>query len=244
MNTKQNTSLHEIDHFTHLKHIWWGARTRAGQKRYDNKAREFKKYCLQKKGLNVLEVGCGDGEFSKRIVKLLDKSSKLVATDITPAVVKRGKKTIKNKKLVFKVVNLEAMSFPKESFDIVCGVSILHHVNTLKAIKEIYRVLKKGGLIFFTEPNILNPHIFLGLNVKSFRERMEFSPDETAFKRWELKNALKKTGFKHVRVINYDFLHPKTPETLIPVVEKISFLLERTPLIKEISGSLIIFAAK
>ncbi len=136
------------------------------------------------------------------------------------------------------------MAFPKESFDIICGVSILHHINTKKAIKEIYRVLKKSGEIFFTEPNYINPHIYLGLHIDPWRRRMEFSPDETAFKRWELEKALKKVGFKTVTVKNIDFLHPKTPKSLISIVETASGILENVPLVKEISGTLMVYAKK
>jgi len=244
MNTKKNTVHNEIEHFTHLHHIWWGARTPAGQRRYDNKAKLFKKVCRIKSGMKILEVGAGDGEFTKRIVKIVPAKVTVVATDVTPAVVKRGKKEIKRQNLSFKVDNLEAMAFQKESFNIICGVSILHHINTKKAIKEIYRVLKKDGEMFFTEPNYINPHVYLGLHIKPFRERMEFSPDETAFKRWELEAALKKAGFSTVVVKNIDFLHPKTPKSLIPLVETISNVLEFVPFIKEISGTLMVYAKK
>lgn len=244
MNTKRNTVSHEIEHFTHLEHIWWGARTPAGQKRYDNKASLLLKVCTIKNGMKILEVGAGDGEFTKRLIKVFPQKVQIVATDVTPAVVKRGKKTIKNKKLTFKVDNLESMAFAKESFDIICGVSILHHVHTKKAIKEIFRVLKKDGEMFFTEPNYINPHIYLGLHIPSFRKRMEFSPDETAFKRWELEHSLRKTGFRVVKVKNIDFLHPKTPKLLIPFVEKLSTILEYIPIIKEISGTLMVYAKK
>lgn len=244
MNTKRNTASNEITHFTHLEHIWWGARTPAGQKRYDNKAKLFKKVCAIKNGMKILEVGCGDGEFTKRLVKVVPSKVKIVATDVTPAVIQRAKKQIKRKNLIFKVDNFESMKFTKEFFDIVCGVSILHHVNTKRAIGEIYRVLKKGGEMFFTEPNYINPHIYLGLNIKPFREIMEFSPDETAFKRWQLEDTIRKAGFDVAIVKNIDFLHPKTPKFFVPLVEKLSIVLEKLPLIKEISGTLMVYARK
>lgn len=244
MNLNNNSTANEIEHFTHLEHIWWGAKSAAGQKRYDNKASEFKKIIKNRGVIKILEVGCGDGEFTKRLLTVVKPNTKVVATDITPAVVTRGKKLIKNTMLTFKVDNLEAMSFPKESFDVICGISILHHVNTKKALREIYRVLKKGGEIFFTEPNYVNPHIFLGLNISFFRKMMEFSPDETAFKRWELEKMVKNAGFKNTSVSNYDFLHPKTPQLLINPIETIGNILEKIPILKEISGSLIVYAKK
>jgi len=238
-----NRAKNEINHFTNLEHIWWGARSIAGQKRYDNKFKQFKNFCKPKNNLIILEIGCGDGEFTKRLIKL--KVKKIIATDLTPKVIRRAKKEFdKDKKIVFKVDNSEKMKIKSLSMDIICGISILHHVNTFKALKECYRILKKNGQIFFTEPNLINPIIFLGLNTPFLRKRMEYSPDETALIRWRVQDMLEKIGFSEVKVINYDFLFPKTPESVIKDVERLGTLLEKTPIIKEISGSLIIWAKK
>lgn len=234
----------EIRHFTNLPHVWWGARTPAGQKRYDNKAALFKKRIKQKKAIKILEVGCGDGEFTKRLIRVVNHKCKIVAMDITPILIKRANELIKDKRATFKIDDIESMAFPDKTFDIVCGISILHHVDIDKALREIYRVLKKGGEIFFTEPNYLNPHIFLGLHIKPSREKMEFSPNETAFKRWGLERIIKHIGFIDIEVKNYDFLHPYTPKPLIDIVEKISQVAEKIPLVKEISGSLMVYAKK
>lgn len=231
----------EIDHFTHLPEIWWGARSIAGQKRYDKKAEKFRELCRISKDKKILEVGAGYGEFTKRI---MDLGARIIATDITPKVVKTCQRNFKNKNLKFKVEDSNNLSFKSNSFDIVCGISILHHVDTEETLKECFRVLKKGGCIFFTEPNLFNPHILLGLNIPWMRSKMEYSDDETALIRWEVEKLLKKIGFKKIYVKNYDFLHPKTPKGMIHLIEGLSNLLERVPILKEISGSLVIYAVK
>ena len=234
-------SAQEIKHFTNLEHIWWGAKTPGGQKRYDIKAKLFKEYCRPLPTDKILEIGCGDGEFSRRIVSL---KSSIIATDITPAVITRAKKNSHPKNIKFILENAENFKFKTDSFDIVCGVSILHHINIKKALQESYRVLKKGGSLFFTEPNLINPLVFIGLNVDWLRQKMEFSPSETALIRWQVEKLLKDTGFRAVIVKNHDFLFPLTPKPFIKTVSQISSVLEKIPLVKEISGSLIIYAIK
>lgn len=231
----------EIRHFSKLKHIWWGAQTQAGQKRYDYKFNLLKKLCNLKPGARILEIGCGDGEFTKRLIRL---DMDIIATDITPRVISRAEKENKSKKVKFHVANAERLNFKANSFDLVCGVSILHHLNLEKTISEIERVLKKGGYLFFTEPNLLNPQVFLGLNIPFLRKRMEFSPSERAFYRWDIEKKFNSAGFRNVEVNNYDFLHPNTPYKLIPFVKNLSDILEKIPLIKEISGSLYIVGVK
>lgn len=233
--------IQEIKHFTDLEHIWWGAKTPGGQKRYDIKTQLFEKYCQPKPIDKILELGCGDGEFTRRIIGI---KSSIVATDITPAVITRAQKNIHSKNVKFLLDNAENLNFKANSFDIVCGISILHHINTKKALQESYRVLKKGGSIFFTEPNLLNPLISVGLNIDWLRQKMEFSPSETALVRWQVKKILTDIGFRAVMVKNHDFLFPLTPKPFIKTAKKLSNFLEKTPLVKEISGSLIIYAIK
>jgi ubiquinone/menaquinone biosynthesis C-methylase UbiE len=243
MNTKQRDK-HEVDHFTKLDHVWWGLKSVAGQKRYDNKLKKFSSLCHVKNATKILEVGCGIGDFSKRLATLKTPNIHIVATDITPGLIHKAKKLIKNKKITFKVDNLHKLSFKDNSFDIVCGISILHHVDLKKSLSEIKRVLKKDGEIFFTEPNMLNPVNFFGLHIPFLREKMEFSPDETAFTKHFLEKELQRAGFRYTKVLHYDFLHPNTPKQFIPFVEQFGATLEVTPLIKKISGSLIIYAKK
>ncbi len=232
----------EVQHFSELEHVWWGLHSPAGQKRYDNKYKVFKRMCSPKESFKILEVGAGDGEFTKRISKL---KTKIIATDITPKLVSEGRKKFKkNNNIIFKVQDFEKLSFKNNVFDIVYGISILHHVNYEKALKGTYRVLKDDGQIFFTEPNLLNPAIFLGLNIPFLRKRMEYSNDETALVRWRMEKVLHKIGFREVVVVNYDFLHPSTPNFLIRPVETAGGLLEKIPFVKEFSGSIIIWAKK
>jgi 2-polyprenyl-3-methyl-5-hydroxy-6-metoxy-1,4-benzoquinol methylase len=239
MITKRNKN--EIEHFTKLEHIWWGARTPAGQKRYGDKFEMLKKYCGSLKGKKVLEIGGGDGEFTKRFK---NSKAQVISTDITPEVINRGKKHLVFPGIKIQIEDACNLSFRNDSFDIVCGVSILHHVDTLKALMEAYRVLKKGGKLFFTEPNLFNPNIFLGLNIPYLRKKMEYSPDETAFSRFNLSKLLENAGFSKIEVRNYDFLHPLTPKSYIVQMLSLSRKLEQAPLIKEISGSLIVYAEK
>ncbi|AKM83711.1 hypothetical protein A2422_02435 [Candidatus Woesebacteria bacterium RIFOXYC1_FULL_31_51] len=231
----------EIKHFTELEYIWSGQKTPAGQKRYDNKAVLFRKICKPVAKDKVLEIGSGDGVFTKRLKGI---KSQIVATDITPAVIERSKKIIKFEGLTYKIENCEKMSFKNKSFDIVCGISILHHVNTKKTLQECYRVLKDGGRLFFTEPNLLNPIINITTNIKPLRKVMEYSPGEKALLKKDVEKILHDTGFSLVSVKNYDFLLPWAPQSMISFLETAGTVLEKIPFLKEISGSLLIYAEK
>ncbi len=136
------------------------------------------------------------------------------------------------------------MKYRSETFDAVIGKSILHHLPFKKSFKEVFRVLRKGGLIWFSEPNVLNPEVLLERKVKFIGKRLQTTENETAFLRWRLAAMLEKTGFKKVSVKPFDFVHPLVPPCLINPATAVSNLLEKIPIIREFSGSLIIKAEK
>lgn len=109
-------------------------------------------------GKSVLEYGCGLGEISV----LLAKSNAQVTTfDLSPAsvAVTKQRACVNNvgTQINAFVAAGENLPFANESFDIVFGKAILHHVDVNQGWYDIYRVLKKGGKAVFIEPMGMNP---------------------------------------------------------------------------------------
>lgn len=188
----------------------------------------------------VLELGCGTGVFTQKIFNLT--KAYITAVDISPELIDLAKS--KNIPASFLLDDAMNLKFPDESFDVVFGSSVLHHLKMGKALNEIFRVLKKGGRMVFAEPNMLNPQIFLQKNITFLKKHSGDSPDETAILRWRQSNQLITAGFKSIKIFPYDFLHPHTPVNLISFVNSIGSILEKLPFLKEIAGSVIIFGKK
>ncbi len=58
-------------------------------------------------------------------------------------------------------MNAESLDFTDDFFNVVCGISILHHLDLNSSYSELLRVLKPGGKAFFIEPLGHNPFINL-----------------------------------------------------------------------------------
>jgi SAM-dependent methyltransferase len=58
-------------------------------------------------------------------------------------------------------MDCENLDYPDESFDVIYGRAILHHLNLHKANRQLLRVLKKEGVAVFIEPLGMNPVINL-----------------------------------------------------------------------------------
>ena len=94
---------------------------------------------------SFLDVGCGTG----LILRHLPKGS--TGLDINPRNIKQAKLHAPEAKLI--VGDIEKMPFKGKSFDTIICTDVLEHLVDLQnALKEIFRVLKPGGLCIGSVP--------------------------------------------------------------------------------------------
>src|SRR3546814_11149342 len=75
--------------------------------------------------------------------------------DISDVAIERGRAWARQKGLAnvrLEAMNAEAMAFPDDSFDLVLGSGITHHLDIDRAFAEIPRVLRPGGRAGFVVP--------------------------------------------------------------------------------------------
>jgi ubiquinone/menaquinone biosynthesis C-methylase UbiE len=103
-----------------------------------------------------LEIGSGTGYFSLNLLQL-GVLERLTATDISPGMLEQLSETAEGLGLEVETVRTEAeaLPFPDESFDLVFGHAVLHHIPDLeRAFGEFRRVLRPGGAVAFAgEPS-------------------------------------------------------------------------------------------
>jgi len=218
----------------------WNWSSPAGQVRANRRARYFVDVAKITKNDKVLEIGCGTGLFTGKVFELTGAT--ITATDLSSDLLNQAKAKVPQ--ATFLVDDAMKMSFPDQSFDVVFGSSVLHHLDMDVALKEILRVMKKGGRMVFAEPNMINPQILVQKNIPYIKEKLGDSPDETAIVRWKFKKMMQAAGFNNISIFPYDFLHPFTPKPLIGLVNNIGKMVEKLPLLKEIAGSVIIYGEK
>jgi ubiquinone/menaquinone biosynthesis C-methylase UbiE len=106
---------------------------------------------------DALEIGSGTGYFSLNLVQL-GVIERLTATDISPGMLSRLATTadaLGLEDVTTVETEAETLPFEDESFDLVFGHAVLHHIPDLdKAFAEFRRVLRPGGMIAFAgEPS-------------------------------------------------------------------------------------------
>jgi SAM-dependent methyltransferase len=222
-----------------LEHLW-GWSTAAGRIRAARRARFLIDATGLRPGVRCLELGCGTGEFTMRLV---DSGCELTAVDISEASVTRCRERVGDRAKVV-VGNIETgEGLEGREFDAVVGVSVLHHVDVNACLRAIAPLLRGGGRLAFSEPNRANPQVWAERRFEPLRRARHVLRHETAFRASELRGIFEQAGFVVEVAEPFEFLHAVTPPALIKAVLALERLLEATPA-RAIAGSVRVAATK
>ena len=102
-------------------------------------------------GKRVLDYGCGSGENSVILAAL---GAEVTGIDISPELIDLARKRMGVNRTHWnvRVASAYATGESDDSFDIVLGAAILHHLDLEESSREVHRVLKPNGVAVFSEP--------------------------------------------------------------------------------------------
>ncbi len=136
-----------------------------------------------------LEVGCGKGESSLEIVKRFKVD--LTAVDLDPKQVELAKKTLAKTNVKVQKADATKLPFRDSAFDSVVETFVLVHIREYpKALREINRVLKKGGSFF-----LMDQSRYLGWPLSML---LPFDHFDGKFTKKKMMAELEKAGFEIV----------------------------------------------
>lgn len=127
-----------------------------GQEQVSGKLRKALGYWPGEPFGDALEIGAGTGYFSLNLLQA-GAIERATATDISPGMLATLQENAARLGLDVRTAAAEAETLPfaDESFDLVFGHAVLHHIPDLgQAFSEFHRVLRPGGtLAFCGEPS-------------------------------------------------------------------------------------------
>ncbi len=111
-----------------------------------------------KAGMTVLELGCGSGAYTAYMARAIGEQGKLYAVDIQPAMLRQLERKLSRKEnedihnIELKEASAYGLHFADDSIDLTCMVTVLMEIRDRgRALREVYRVLKPGGVLAVTE---------------------------------------------------------------------------------------------
>ena len=107
-------------------------------------------------GHRVLDVATGTGIAVEAAVQAIGPSGVAVATDLSPAMLKRARARIGAMPNVsLAVMNGESLTFPDEQFDVVlCAMGLMLFPDPARGLSEFRRVLCEGGWAAVSVPTV------------------------------------------------------------------------------------------
>src|SRR5437762_5441970 len=93
----------------------------------------------------ALEIGCGKGEFSRR---LAETSERVLALDLSPEMIRIARAHSAHlSNIDFQIADVLSYDLPPESFDCIASLATLHHLPLRDIFLKMKAALKPGGVL-------------------------------------------------------------------------------------------------
>ena len=97
----------------------------------------------------VLEVGCGMGEFARF---LAERCQRVLALDLSPRMIEAARARSKyHPNVEYLVADAASWAFPRERFDCVVSIATLHHLPLGPMLAKMRDALKPGGTLLLLD---------------------------------------------------------------------------------------------
>lgn len=171
------------------------------------RARSILEELDSKTGDKIIDIGCGDGYYL-HLLSSLGIKLKLAGTDLDEEALKTARENLKDKKIPLVRANLlEKLPFESNNFDKAVMSEVAEHLpNDVKGLKEVYRIMKSGGLLALTVPHQNYPFLWdpvnwllervLNIHIKSGFWAGIWNQHIRLYSKEQICKVLEKVGFK------------------------------------------------
>jgi len=182
------------------------------------------------KNSKILDVGANYGSLIFNLYR--EGYNDIIGVDINKEAIEKGRKEyskIKNKLMVY---DGKKIPFKNNSFDVVLMFDVIEHIPNIQEFleKEVYRVLKKGGIFIFQTPN--KPINIAWVYVDNFSFLVKWWEEHCSLQTYfSLKRILRKANFNKISLEKFNIY---TEHNINKVKKRIGFLAK--PILKILSS--------
>jgi 2-polyprenyl-3-methyl-5-hydroxy-6-metoxy-1,4-benzoquinol methylase len=153
------------------------------------------------RGATIVDFGCGSGRLS---IYFLSQGYRVYAVDISEKSLASLAETYRHLRQSGWGKLTLSSTLPLITVDGIVGSDILHHVRISEVLPQLYRVLKPGGRIAFSEPNACNLFWYLHYFFNRIPWKIESGITQNTY--FNLISLLLSHHFVHVRLVGHGLL--------------------------------------
>jgi SAM-dependent methyltransferase len=189
-------------------------------------------------GKTVLEMGCGDGLFTRQLFRVSRGENPLTAVCFGPD---RPRPESLPEDVEFLAVSSLPGTLYGRQFDLVVGMDLLDRANSSELLRIVYDLLKPGGQVVFYESNPWN----VVLKLRRLVARVFGGRDpRRLLSRPELYELISEIGFIRIWAVFNDFVYRPLTRSMAWVLRNLSIVLENMPVVQTLAGSILVQAQK
>ncbi len=106
---------------------------------------------------NILEAGCGNGRYTRHLLRHADRQAVITAFDLSQRMLKRARRRLKSQRVSLVAADLTRLPYPDAYFDaVVCGWVLEHLPDPRPGLAELARVMRPNAkmLLLVTEDTL------------------------------------------------------------------------------------------
>lgn len=191
---------------------------------------------------NALEVGSSLGQMT---FLLTERFASVTGVDLSHGCVQLAQQRADHygvSNVTFRQADAENLSpFDAQTFDVAFSFSVLRYVpDPGKALREIHRTLKPGGIAVVDFPNKYCP--WFGPIKKMFGVGTHIH--DRLFSAREVADMMSDAGYTDINVRHLLFTTRRLPESFLPLFKIVDAILEKTPLINRLAAIIMVKGRK
>ena len=235
---KDNSFIETLALRERLRDDYLRHRDPIGEDRMLWRAQTFRHMVHLLPGQTILELGCGEGIFTRQLVRVSRGANSITAATFAS---EKTRAADLPPQVTFLTVSSLPGTLEGRRFDFVIGMDLLDRRNCAWVLRNVYELLSPGGQVLFHESNPWNPV----LKLRRGFTRLKGNPDpRSLLSRPQLYELISEMGFIRVFSVYNDFVYAPLTRRLVWLLRNLSIVLENLPGIRALAGSLLIHAQK
>jgi SAM-dependent methyltransferase len=98
---------------------------------------------------HALEIGCGKGEFSRRLAAT---SQRVLALDLSPEMIRIARRQSEPRSNIdFQIADVMTYDLPRAGFDCIASIATIHHLPLREILLKVKAALRPGGILLIVD---------------------------------------------------------------------------------------------